>query len=303
MPPLMFPTFSKVAPRLEDFFAPVGVSPFSLYVDLSKWDWSSLFSPNDFVWKAGITPMTSLQVILISWVLYFSTIIGIQIYMKNRQPFKLKTITAYHNLGLCLASLAMFIFTAIDTIERYQNHGMGEVFCTTNPKSLKGRLWYTMYIYYLSKFWELFDTVILVLKKKPVIFLHGYHHSIVILLVWVWLEYGIAFASLGMAFNTLIHVFMYYYYYLSSLGQTVWFKKYITSGQIVQFSTSFLLSIPYLYYQKRKGCSGWDAFVFAMGVNGTFLLLFIRFYVQTYTAAAAAKKKTVFGKVLGKKDK
>lgn len=109
-----------------------------------------------------------------------------------------------------------------------------------------------MYSYYLSKFYELFDTVILVLKKvsqsyyykeltvlkKPIIFLHWYHHAIVILMVWTWIEYGIVFSryyhgslagqfnyySLGMLANTLVHVFMYYYYYLAARGKSVWFK-------------------------------------------------------------------------------
>ncbi|RKO92310.1 ELO family, partial [Blyttiomyces helicus] len=156
---------------------------------------------------------------------------------------------------------------------------------------ISGPLFFTLYIYYLSKFYELFDTVILVLKKKPLIFLHWYHHAIVILMVWSWLQYGITYSSLGTIANTLIHVFMYYYYFVSSLGGNVWFKRYLTFGQIIQFAVSFILCGPYLHYHFKRGCSGWDAFLFSMAVNGSFLFLFVRFYRSSYGKGKAADKK------------
>ena len=46
-----------------------------------------------------------------------------------------------------------------------QSRGIGECFCTSDESSLKGRLFYITYIYYLSKYYELLDTLILALKK------------------------------------------------------------------------------------------------------------------------------------------
>ena len=42
---------------------------------------------------------------------------------------------------------------------------MEALFCTTQVEQMRGRLFYGLYVYYLSKFYELFDTVILALKK------------------------------------------------------------------------------------------------------------------------------------------
>nr|KAJ3403374.1 hypothetical protein HK105_004095 [Polyrhizophydium stewartii] len=210
--------------------------------------------------------------------------------MAGREPMKLRLVTAAHNLFLCGISLAMFAAGLAGTVSRARARGIDEIFCSNDKDGMRGLLPFTLYMYYLSKFVELFDTVILVLKKKPVIFLHWYHHAIVILMVWSWLQFDVAFATQGMIANTLIHVFMYYYYYASSLGQNVWYKKYITTGQIVQFTLSFVLSVPYVYFHFQKGCSGWSAFVFSMVVNGSFLLLFIDFYRRTYKSKGKGSK-------------
>lgn len=135
-------------------------------------------------------------------------------------------------------------------------------------------------------------------------------------MVWLWIEdtltYGryrhhivsilIVTCSVGVAFNTFIHVIMYYYYFITSLGQTVWWKvhpftyrsnslqHWITKLQIIQFVSSFVLAVPYLYYvigHDHSGnfvpqCTGWNAFLFSCLINGSFLALFIRFFKSAY---------------------
>jgi hypothetical protein len=88
----------------------------------------------------------------------------------------------------------------------------------------RGVLYWGLYIYYLSKYPELLDTVILVLKKKNVIFLHWYHHSSVILLCWYWMYTRVSFGVAPLLLNTFVHIFMYWYYFASSLGWDVWYK-------------------------------------------------------------------------------
>lgn len=175
--------------------------------DTSKWDWSSLLHPHEFRWQVGITPMSNLEVILISWIVYAAIILPIRFYYSynpttttttatakkaksNTTTDPLTMFSAIHNLILCIWSLIMFIYCVLDVIERSQTRGLAEIFCTIDPSpsSLTGRLFYITYIYYLSKFYELIDTVILALKNKRIIFLHWYHHCIVILMVWTWLS-------------------------------------------------------------------------------------------------------------------
>ena len=43
-------------------------------------------------------------------------------------------------------------------------------------------------------------------------------------MMYMWVHQGLIYASIGAAINTFIHVIMYYYYYVASLGHQPWWK-------------------------------------------------------------------------------
>ena len=57
-------------------------------------------------------------------------------------------------------------------------------------------------------------------------------------MAWGWLEHVQTLQHLGLLFNTGVHVLMYYYYFCRVLGRSVWWKRYLTMLQIVQFTFS-----------------------------------------------------------------
>ena len=85
--------------------------------------------------------------------------------MLNFKPFDLKGALAIHNLILTVWSLAMFLESVVDIYLLYEEKGLEGIYCPKAPSELKGRLYYGLYIYYISKFYELLDTVFKVLKK------------------------------------------------------------------------------------------------------------------------------------------
>ena len=117
--------------------------------------------------------------------------------------------------------------------------------------------------------------------------------------MWLWIQEGLIYASIGAAWNTFIHIIMYYYYMVSSLGYFPWWKKYITTIQIVQFVCSFLLSVPYVYYTVSfdsngnfvARCNGLPAFVLSFFTNLSFLYLFASFYKSAYKTKGEDLKK------------
>jgi fatty acid elongase 3 len=112
-------------------------------------------------------------------------------------------------------------------------------FCTPVSLAPRGRLFFWSYVYYLSKFYEFLDTILLLFKAKPASFLHVFHHALVVVMAWLWVDQQQTLQWVGLLSNTFVHVIMYWYYYETTVGNNPWWKKYITSMQIVQFSIRY----------------------------------------------------------------
>lgn len=140
---------------------------------------------------------------------------------------------------------------------------------------------------FFVKFFELFDTVIFVLRKKfhQASFLHIYHHTIVCALYWVCLRYKLVgyYIILTGSINCSIHVLLYLYYALSAFGPEVrrylWWKSHLTKLQIIQF----VVILVYMFYGFATGCEKFNYFEVTCLFGLLFiLLLFMNFYNRTY---------------------
>lgn len=117
--------------------------------------------------------------------------------------------------------------------------------------------------------------------------------------------------------NLTVHVVMYWYelrilglsfrltisryYFQSARGIRIWWKKYITMLQIIQFviDLGFVYFASYTYFASTYfpdlpsagTCAGEEFAAFAgMGILSSYLLLFISFYFATY------RKQTISGR-------
>lgn len=90
-----------------------------------------------------------------------------------------------------------------------------------------------IYVYHLNKYLELLDTFFLAFRKKNIIILHQYHHIVIILSTWVWLWGGHMSSSGWCAFiNSVVHIFMYYYYLCCDLARPCKWKQSLTGYQV-----------------------------------------------------------------------
>lgn len=246
-----------------------------------------------FSWKRGKTPASSPVVLSVIVAAYPLTVLFVQWLLKARKaPVPIGSIPAVHNLVLCLGSLVMFLGTLqaayVDSQENqwlWASEGKYTWLVCFPPgtKSI-GRIFFWSYVYYLSKFYELLDTFILVLKKKPLSLLHVYHHAVVVVMCYLWLEYQQSLQVIALLTNTGIHVIMYFYYFMHSLGVPPPWKIFVTNSQILQFVFSFIASLPFLYlhFSRPQGCAGMWAWVFNVVFNLTLLYLFIDFHRRNY---------------------
>uniref|UniRef100_A0A8B9P6Z4 Elongation of very long chain fatty acids protein n=1 Tax=Apteryx owenii TaxID=8824 RepID=A0A8B9P6Z4_APTOW len=131
--------------------------------------------------------------------------------------------------------------------------------CKQQLLKLKGLLiTYNLAMVTLSSY--MFYEVFFILRKKQeqVIFLHVYHHGIMLFNWWSGVKYvpgGQAF-FIGML-NSFVHIFMYAYYALASLGPQrqhyLWWKRYLT---IMQLDVSCLYRVQWHSKTSRKRSLG-----------------------------------------------
>ncbi|EGW05073.1 Elongation of very long chain fatty acids protein 2, partial [Cricetulus griseus] len=147
--------------------------------------------------------------------------------------------------------------------------------------------------YYFSKLVEFLDTIFFVLRKKTsqITFLHVYHHASMFNIWWCvlnWIPCGQSF--FGPTLNSFIHILMYSYYGLSvfpSMHKYLWWKKYLTQAQLVQF----VLTITHTLSAVVKPCGfPFGCLIFQSSYMMTLVILFLNFYVQTYRRKPAKKE-------------
>eukprot|EP01112_Ceratiomyxa_fruticulosa_P016362 TRINITY_DN4929_c0_g1_i1.p1 TRINITY_DN4929_c0_g1~~TRINITY_DN4929_c0_g1_i1.p1 ORF type:complete len:234 (+),score=29.25 TRINITY_DN4929_c0_g1_i1:325-1026(+) len=214
----------------------------------------------EFEWKVGVTPLSSgVEVPIIAGASYLAVIFLLQLYMKNREPIKLKEFAPIHNMFLCIASMVMFVSIVNEMVPFTYHNGIYQAVC--DPKrvhSSKGPVVFWLYVFYLSKIYEFLDTILQVLRKKSLQFLHVYHHVTTFYLCWIGMEHQVPYQWLDAALNAGVHIVMYHFYYMSEQGKTVWWKKYITKMQIVQFITDLFFHIYWMVAKARypEDCQG-----------------------------------------------
>lgn len=279
-----------------------GPGPF--YQALTK-TWTGLNLPNppeELVrWIPGTSPLSTQKEVVVAVAVYLGTIFGIQALMRNRAAFKLTKLFQLHNIILVIGSAAVLLGMIEEILPLYLRHGFFFSICNTSMFTPR-LVTYYMINYYI-KYVELIDTVFLVLKKKPLQFLHVFHHAATAVLCFTQLEGETSVQWVVITLNLTVHVIMYYYYYATAGGAKIWWKRYLTTLQITQFIIDlfivFFATYNHFGYKFGKGvvptagdCAGSEgAALFGCGLLSSYLFLFIAFYKATYKKTAAAKAK------------
>lgn len=144
-------------------------------------------------------------------LVYLATIFGIQHWMRSRPPFQLKWALFLWNFSLGIFSIIGFARTLPGFIQVLQMpHGFYQSICSKVGSDIPTGFWTLMFIF--SKFWELGDTVFIVLRKRPLIFLQWYHHIVTMSSVWILGPLVEPIARWYMVLNYGVHSLMYPYF-------------------------------------------------------------------------------------------
>jgi len=223
-----------------------------------------------------------LQMLVVA-VAYVVFIVGGKAIMKDRKPLDLWSFRVFHNAILTAASLYLTVEIARQAAA---TSWYGPIVRGERGLGMATALYY----FYLSKILEFNDTLIMVLRKKfdQVSFLHVYHHVTVLLVWWFNISYypgGEAYPSAWL--NSFVHVWMYGYYLISTLGYDVWWKKYLTQLQISQLSLFVLQGFLIIW----KSAEEYQYIgIINSGYAATLVVLFMNFYRQSYKNRRPQKK-------------
>nr|UTO68444.1 elongation of very long chain fatty acids protein 1 [Daphnia magna] len=206
-------------------------------------------------------------------------------FMENRPAYDLRRVLLFYNLFQIVVNVWVFY-----ELSRYGwLSGNYSFVCQPVDYSYDEaavRVLRACYVFYLSKFVDLFDTFFFILRKKnnQITLLHIIHHGWIPTTLWPGIRFvcgghGSFFAFL----NSLVHVVMYFYYFLAAMGPQVqkylgW-KKYLTTFQMVQFIAASIHCFQLLFidcdFPYLMSC--W------IGIHEVFfLLMFLNFYRHTY---------------------
>uniref|UniRef100_A0A915P1T9 Elongation of very long chain fatty acids protein n=1 Tax=Meloidogyne floridensis TaxID=298350 RepID=A0A915P1T9_9BILA len=145
----------------------------------------------------------------------------------------------------------------------------------------------------ISKFAELGDTIFIVLRKRPLIFLHWYHHV-------ATLNYGLmsyvdntAFNSWIVWLNFSVHAVMYSYYFLAAckIRLPAWFAQCLTSAQITQF----LITLAILAHAGIRMVNGLrvdttvTSYLYCLLMEISYVALFGNFFYHSYIRGGGKK--------------
>lgn len=246
----------------------------------------------------GITPFSAPAWPIGATLYYVVMVYSLQRFMVGRKAVRMPAVLFVHNILLCASSL--FLGTWLTYVLAFTAATPGytptDWICARGMHD-NGHLHVIYYINSFFKFWEFTDTFLLVLRKRPVAFLHGYHHAATLILTYVqMLEHSTA-QWVPIVLNLWVHVFMYYYYAMAAVGVKVWWKKHLTTLQITQFVVDIVV-ISYAFFVFAKGgysedaCYGTSkAAYIGGGILFSYLVLFVRFFFDTYRKPVAKKSQ------------
>merc|ERR1712003_26396 len=157
-----------------------------------------------------------------------------------------------------------------------------------------------LWLFYVSKIWDFWDTIFIVLGKKwrQLSFLHVYHHFTIFL--FYWLNANAQYDGdmyLTIMLNGFIHTVMYTYYFIcmhtrdpkTGKSLPIWWKSSLTFLQLVQFVTMMSQGSTILY----KQCAGVPLKVSALYVVYilSLFVLFLQFFIASYIKPKKSKSE------------
>lgn len=239
-----------------------------------------------------------------TWVFYYCgaymlIIFGGQIYMKNRPRFELRGLLSIWNTALAMFSIMGACRTAPELAHVLRHYGLFHSVCVPSFIENDRVSGFWTWLFVLSKLPELGDTLFIVLRKQPLIFLHWYHHITVLIYSWFSYTEYTASARWFIVMNYCVHAVMYSYYALRAMkfSPPRFISMIITSLQLTQMIIGCAINLWANDYLKTAGPNSCNIspinIKLSIAMYFSYFVLFARFFYKSYLSSGAKKGKRI----------
>lgn len=262
---------------------------------------------SSFVFKPSVTPLSRPMAPVVAIVLYSAAIAAANAYVSRRgAPLdqELRMVVAAHDVALSAWSAVLSTALALTLAVEASRLGIFNVYCDPRPHRLSSPhpLVAIYYLNYLTKWYELLDTVLLALRGRPTPAMHVFHHAATLVLCHSQLVDDTAVQWVPILLNLGVHVVMYAYYAAATLGIHIRWKRRLTVAQIAQFAIDVPSCAASLALRLNaengwgwlSGANTWCRGTHRAGVWGTSLLaVYLCLFVDLHRRTTRRKAKSV----------
>eukprot|EP00658_Telonema_sp_P-2_P064320 TRINITY_DN5325_c0_g1_i3.p2 TRINITY_DN5325_c0_g1~~TRINITY_DN5325_c0_g1_i3.p2 ORF type:complete len:274 (-),score=50.66 TRINITY_DN5325_c0_g1_i3:266-1087(-) len=239
-------------------------------------------------------------VFVVAATLYYPVIFGLRAALEKRDAFDLggsgsKAVVNWifwWELALAVFSIAGAVSVVPLALEPIlAGKTWTETICMSPGVHDDPRSWWT-FLFMVSKVFEFGDTLLVVLRKKPLILLQHYHHLATMLYCWYGTLYVYSLNNTNVFFagmNLCVHSIMYSWYAATRTG---WrspkvFMMMVTLLQLLQMLAGCAIVAVSVYGGAESGCGRW-AEEDPVGLGGcafmyaSYAVLFGKLFVGNY---------------------
>lgn len=211
--------------------------------------------------------------------------------MRDRPRFTLQGPLIVWNLLLAVFSLCGSYRFLQHLVFVVNKHGLEHSICVNDFIYGVTACWGWQFA--LSKVAELVDTVFIVLRKQPLIFLHWYHHSTVLIYTWYSISDFTSTARWFCGINFTVHTLMYGYYAFRAMKFKIpkWVNVVITTLQLSQMVWGVYLNV-FVFMAKNAGKScavSYNNVYWSFFMYFTYFLLFFNYFYHAYLKKSPTK--------------
>ncbi|KAF7636986.1 Elongation of very long chain fatty acids protein, partial [Meloidogyne graminicola] len=219
---------------------------------------------------------------------YIGGVYSLKKWMENRKPFDLRLLLFFWNVGLAIFSTMGAWRFGQEFFHVLFNRGFQDSICLSFSPTEPVAFWAMCFA--LSKIAEFGDTIFLLLRKRPLIFLHWFHHAVVLIYSWHSATELTAAGRWFIQLNYMVHSIMYTYYAAACLGLRA--PKWVSMSMLIGVSIS-------LYVAFLKLTQDNNTFVCQQSIQNmcicftiysAFAILFSRFFVNAYIRKGERRK-------------